>query len=58
MAVLKDDVVVVGRLPRQLLQILPLFILRNGSIDYIVTVEEDISQICHKEDSKILVNYF
>ena len=35
-AVLKDDVVV-GHLPRQLSRILSLFLLRNGTIDCVVT---------------------
>ena len=36
MAVLKDDVAV-GHLPRHLLRVLSLFLLRNGTIDCIVT---------------------
>ena len=49
MAVLKDNAyVVVNHLPRQLPQILSLFILR---------LIVDIPLLCHRKDSKILVNY-
>ena len=50
-AVLKDDVVV-GHLPRQLSRILSLFLLRNVTIDCVVTGGRRYSTDLPQGDSK------
>ena len=50
--------VVISHLPRQLSQILPSFILRNGTIDCCIVTGERCSMYLPKGDLKIFASYF